>query len=203
MTNKKSIAFDMDEVITDTLSKNIQVMNELFQTNFNKSDCIGKKSFDLLNAEQINEFFQKMNTKGYFRDLPIMDKNTIPTLEELNKYYDIYICTAAMEVPNSFEDKYLWLREHVPFLNPRHFIFCGDKRFVGTDYLIDDNLSQIDKITGTGILYSAPHNKYEHGHGLKRVNNWNEIRDYFLSTNECETLPKLHANLPKNELLSI
>ena len=30
--------------------------------------------------------------------------------EKLTEYYDVYIATAAMDVPTSFHDKYEWLR---------------------------------------------------------------------------------------------
>ena len=35
--------------------------------------------------------------------------------EKLTEYYDVYIATAAMDVPTSFHDKYEWLREYFPF----------------------------------------------------------------------------------------
>ena len=61
-------------------------------------------------------------------------------VKKLTEQYDVYIATAAMDVPTSFHDKYEWLLEFFPFLDPQQFVFCGRKNVVKTDYLIDDNL---------------------------------------------------------------
>lgn len=47
-------------------------------------------------------------------------------VEKLNEHYDVYIATAAMDVPTSFHDKYEWLLEYFPFY-PQHFIFVEEK----------------------------------------------------------------------------
>ncbi len=55
--------------------------------------------------------------------------------------------------------------------------FCGDKSVIKADYLIDDNVYQLERFTGEGILYTAPHNV--HTTEYTRVNNWQEVRSYF------------------------
>src|SRR5262249_6949346 len=60
----------------------------------------------------------------------------------------------------------------------KNIVFCGDKRIINADYLIDDEARHFAKFRGNGILFSAPHNskdvKYE------RVGSWQEIRTKFL-----------------------
>ena len=63
---------------------------------------------------------------GFFRRLKVMP-HAQEVVKKLNEHYDIYIATAAMDVPTSFHDKYEWLLEFFPFLNPQHFVFCGRK----------------------------------------------------------------------------
>lgn len=173
----KSIAVDMDQVLADFHGKAWKVFNERFNMN------ISKEEFDFpkiaaLYPELINEFILVINEPDFFRDLKLEDVDAVPVLQELSEHYEIYIATAAMDVPGSFHAKYEWLLEHFPFLNPTYFIFCGDKKVVKADYLIDDNIRQLQSFTGEGILYSQPYN--EQSTQFKRVNNWKEIKELFL-----------------------
>jgi len=100
-------------------------------------------------------------------------------LERLSHSYEIFIATAAMEFPRSFGSKFRWLERHFPFLSPTHFVFCGDKSILHADYLIDDMPKNLLRFQGQGLLYTAPHN---HGAtGFVRVNDWQEIAQYFAS----------------------
>ena len=73
-------------------------------------------------------------------------------VKKLTEQYDVYIATAAMDVPTSFHDKYEWLLEFFPFLDPQQFVFCGRKCVVKTDYLIDDNPRQLQIFEGEPII---------------------------------------------------
>jgi 5'(3')-deoxyribonucleotidase len=99
-------------------------------------------------------------------------------LEHLQKHYEIFIATAAMEVPTSFSSKYRWLARHFPFIPAAHIVFCGDKSILRADYLIDDNPRQLRRFHGEGILYSSPHNALVTE--FRRVNNWLEVEELFL-----------------------
>jgi len=59
-------------------------------------------------------------------------------------------------------------------------VFCGDKSIIRADYLIDDNPRQLERFSGTGILYDAPHNAMVTG--FRRVKSWLEIEDLFLGS---------------------
>ena len=55
-------------------------------------------------------------------------------------------------------DDNVWIRErrHFPFIPEKNIVFCGDKRVVDADYLIDDEAKHFAGFRGTGILFSAP-----------------------------------------------
>lgn len=183
--NSKIIAFDMDQVITDTLEKMLVTANSNFNLNLELKDLKGKNFWDFFpDTNQRKEMYNLINKKGFFRDLKIMDKDTVDVLKEMNEIYEIFICTAAMEVPNSLEDKYLWLREHLPFLDVNNFVFCGTKKAMYADILIDDTPLQLNRFTGTGVLYTSPFNENEES--FLRVNNWEEIGNIFLSYTPLE-----------------
>lgn len=153
--------------------------NKLFQRNITEEDLIGKTIHEFMDKEEWIELYNTINSKGFFRDLDFIDPDAPAVIEELNRNYDIYICTAAMEVPESFQDKYDWLRENLPFLDKNKFIFCGFKYVVGTDVLIDDSPYQLRRIRGESIVYTSPFNK-NMDLPYRRVDNWKEIGEIFL-----------------------
>ncbi|MGJ9459973.1 5' nucleotidase, NT5C type [Oceanobacillus sp. CF4.6] len=177
--DRKSIAIDMDEVLADTFKKLLKTVNEVCHLSLTEAEVKGNKMWKLLNAEQAIELRKAINSPGFFRDLEVID-SAVQAVKELSEHYDIYIATAAMEVPNSFHDKYEWLIEHFPFLDARYFIFCGDKKVVHADYLIDDTVSQLDAFTGKGILFKANHNENMETNHMQ-VDNWQEVLELFTS----------------------
>ena len=170
---KKSIAVDMDEVIAELMTKFLIIYEKEYGEALNREDYWGQKLQDL---PKVKELYHVMSEKGFFRDLRVM-KDSQEVLLELNERFDIYIVTAAMNIRNSFEDKYDWLMEHFPFISKRNIVFCGDKHIIKTDWLIDDTPYNLKNFTGTPLLYTASHNTNEDRY--HRVNNWQEIREYF------------------------
>jgi 5'(3')-deoxyribonucleotidase len=175
---RKSIAIDMDQVIANMYKKLAVSYNELFGANMTEEEFLNAPQ-DSLSKEQFKLLLGKANDPDYYRDMELMDPDAVEVIRELNEHFDIYIATAAMEVPGSFNAKYDWLREHFPFLDTQKFVFCGTKAVIHTDYLIDDSLNQLQVFSGQGILYSMPYNK--HVEGYPRVENWKEVREFFLS----------------------
>jgi 5'(3')-deoxyribonucleotidase len=94
-------------------------------------------------------------------------------LLELSLHHDVYIASAAMEVPSSFGAKYEWLQKNFPFIPPSRIVFCGDKNIINADVLVDDRSRHFKEFRGTGILFTAPHNTTETAH--LRANNWNDV----------------------------
>lgn len=172
----KRIAIDMDEVMVNVLDKQILTFNGLNNTKLTREELTGTNLFKLY-PERHSQIYEFINDPGFFRDLPMMD-DCRETILELSQHYEIIIATAAMEVPNSFEAKYEWLKKNFDFLNDQHFVFCGNKSVIQADYLIDDNLYQLQSFKNKGILFTAPHNI--HLDYDLRVNNWQEVKDYFL-----------------------
>ena len=82
-----------------------------------------------------------------------------------------------MDHPVSLYDRYLWLQEYLPFLTDRSYVFCGSKRILKADYLIDDNPRNLEMFSGTRILFTAHHNIHETR--FTRVNDWEEVAAHF------------------------
>ena len=175
---QKRICVDMDEVMADAIAEHLLRYNREFQQNLTKEDLRGKRFWQIIPEEHHQPLDDLMRAADFFEDLPVMP-DAPRVLAALQQRYEIFIASAAMEVPSSFNAKYTWLERHFPFIPHTHIVFCGDKSILRADYLIDDNPRQLERFIGTGILYDAPHNVAVTGY--TRVHNWLEIEQLFLS----------------------
>jgi 5'(3')-deoxyribonucleotidase len=172
------IAIDMDEVVADTIAHFLERYNEEFTETLTPAHFHGKHVFDVIaKAHQLRAraYFQQ---EDFFADIPVMPGSP-EVVEALMAKYDVFITTAAMDVPTSFQAKFQWLLRHFPFIPASNVVFCGDKSIIAADFMIDDNVRHLTNFRGEGILYSAPHNASETR--FRRVNNWSDVRDMFLT----------------------
>lgn len=174
----KRIAIDMDEVMADTIGHFLERYNNQFGTSLGLPDFHGKHLFEVIHEDHkalAREYFQQ---EEFFATIPVMP-HSAEVIKALTGKYEVYITTAAMDVPCSFDAKFHWLQRHFPFISPQQIVFCGDKSIIAADYLIDDNLRQLTAFRGEGIVYTASHNVKETR--FRRVNHWQEVREMFLS----------------------
>lgn len=177
---RKSIAIDMDEVLADTVGALIEDVNKRTDLGISIDMLDGIKLRHAM-PEHDGLLTEILREPGFFKKLEVM-ADAQEVVKKLTEHYDVFIATAAMDVPTSFHDKYNWLREYFPFLDPQHFVFCGRKDIVNADYLIDDNPRQLSIFTGTPIIYTATHNINDDR--FARVNNWKDVEQYFLGDSE-------------------
>ena len=173
----KRIAIDMDEVMADTISHFLNKYNSQFGMTITPHDFRGKHVFEVIeeaHKPSAREYFQE---EDFFANIPVMP-DAAEVIQALMTEYEVFITTAAMDVPCSFTSKFYWLQEHFPFISPQQIVFCGDKSIVAADYLIDDNLRQLANFRGEGIVYTAPHNLNETR--FRRVNHWRVVQEMFL-----------------------
>lgn len=172
----KRLIVDMDDVIADTTGQFIQYYERDFGVRVLRES--------LNNQEEVNGFpanhdivKQYPFQKDFFRTIkPHVD--SVQVMEELNRKYDLYIVSAAMEFPLSLAEKLDWLKEHLPFLTWKQIVFCGSKAVVHGDYMIDDLHYNLETFNGEKFLFTAPHNLH-HNH-FQRLNNWKEVGEKFL-----------------------
>ena len=70
-------------------------------------------------------------------------------IRELADRHDVFIATAAMDVPCSFDAKYQWLQTHFP-VHPAvaHSSSAATRAIIDADYLIDDRARHFAKFKG-------------------------------------------------------
>ena len=188
-TTRKTICVDMDEVIADALSEHLLRYNRDFPDDFPQpltlDDLRGRRLWQVVPRHRHAALDAYFRNEDFVRNLPVMP-DAPRVLDRLQSRYDIFIASAAMEVPTSFTAKFEWLAEHFPFIPTSHIVFCGDKSILRADYLIDDNIRQLElfqasqngEISREGILYTAPANLDNTTY--RRVNNWQDIEKMFL-----------------------
>ncbi len=169
-----SIGVDMDGVLADTETQFITYYEKETGEKFDKSAMIGVPESAAFPDKAAP--MRYILSPGFFRTLPLIEGG-VDAIRKLMENFEVYIVSAAVEFPLSLYEKKLWLEEHFPFIPWTHIVFCGDKSIIKTDYLIDDHLKNLDYFSGIPLMFTAAHNVKADHH--KRLNNWQEILEYF------------------------
>jgi 5'(3')-deoxyribonucleotidase len=172
---RQRIAIDMDEVMADALTEQLRRYNAAHGTRITPAELSGRHLEQCIPPAH-RAAAEAMFDASFFADLAVLP-DCQEVVRELADRYDVFIASAAMDVPRSFDAKYRWLQRHFPFIPPSQIVFCGDKTIVDADYLIDDRPHHFANFKGQGLLFSAPHNARETRY--TRVASWNEVREHF------------------------
>ena len=166
------VAVDMDEVIADALTRHLNLYNRATGENCTP-ELIRQVGLEAAIPPKYRAVFERLpHEDGFFENLGVI-ANSQRALQILSSEFEVFITSAAMEVPRSFDAKFRWLREHFPFIPTSNIVFCGDKEIIDADYLIDDRSRHFARFRGTGILFTAPHNAREDAR--LRADNWEEV----------------------------
>lgn len=168
----KRLIIDMDDVLADTGAKILKIFNEKNNLNIDKAYFEDKDFYSLVRDGKYVSYRDQLFEPGFFRDLEVFP-NAVEVVEELQKKYEIYIVSAAVEFPTSLFDKYEWMQEHFPFISWKNIVFCGDKSIVHGDIMIDDHARNFENFSGEKLLFHSMHNTQVQG--FKRVRDWKEI----------------------------
>jgi 5'(3')-deoxyribonucleotidase len=174
---RQRIAIDMDEVMTDSIGRFIELYQQEFNEDLADLRLPGRHLNNTVPPERLATVKAYPHRPDFFKDLAALD-GALEVVEQLHRHHEIFIATAALEFEHSFTPKYNWLKKYLPFVTWKNIVFCGDKSIIHADYLLDDTEHNLKAFTGTGLLFTAPHNA--HVQGYTRLNNWQEVADYFL-----------------------
>lgn len=117
--------------------------------------------------------------EGRYDEIPYIFNDMIPmkgaieAYHQLNKWFDVYICsTAPWNNHTAWSAKNLWVRKHLGDIAEKRLILTHHKNLVMGDYLIDDRLKNgVDKFTGEHIHF-----------GTLLYPDWDSVLKYLKST---------------------
>ncbi|MFS4415918.1 5' nucleotidase, NT5C type [Maribacter sp. 2307ULW6-5] len=171
------VFIDMDEVIADTYGAHIEIYNREHRASLDPVQCLGKEVWHMVPEAHRDTVRNHARRRGFFKDLnPLPHSQEV--IKELAGVHEVYIASAAMQFPNSLEEKSEWLDRHLPFIPWQNRILCGHKHILKGDVLIDDRSYNLKHFNGRGILFSSPHNA--HTNGFERARDWLEVRQLLL-----------------------
>ena len=191
----KKLMIDLDETICT--GGYLQAVNEYLKTNYKEEDIDSYYVEDVMDDEEkerfLDYFYKNVNIYKTIALIP----DSLRVIEKLAKHYDLYIATAFVDKRRVKESgimamqKYQWILENMPYIDPRKIILTGSKNLVMCDVKIDDKVSNLKGFGEIKLLLDQPHNqKYSldelEKRRIKRVYNWNQI--YSILVPESEEL---------------
>lgn len=166
------VAIDMDEVLADTLGKQLDCYNRRYGTHVAPGDMDGLELADIVPPNHHQWVIDMLHEPGFFADIPPMT-GALGVMERLCRSHCVYIASAATEFPGSFQDKMHWIARHLPQIPTHRIVFCGEKSILDVDYLVDDTPAHFEGMRGVGLLFDAPHNRPERRY--PRVHGWGAL----------------------------
>lgn len=176
----------MDDVITT--GGFLYLVNEYLKTDYKEDDFENFYMQDVIPDK--DEFFKWFKTHNMYDHCTLIP-DVYEVLEKLSKNNEIFIGTSYI-IRDIIKDtgfllpqKYEFLINTFPFLDPQNFIFLGNKSVLNCDIKIDDRIDNLDGAK-TKILFTAWHNKNIskeelNDKGIKRADNWKEIENMLLN----------------------
>ncbi|MCI8393895.1 MAG: hypothetical protein HFH86_00215 [Bacilli bacterium] len=181
----KKIMIDLDETIVS--GGYLEALNEYLHTNYRPKDVKEYYVSNILtpeeNSKYLDYFYQNINVYEKSHLIP----DAIEVIQELNKYYDIYICSAFIDKRKPLacsiqaKYKYEWILKNMPYIDPKKIILTSSKDLIMCDVKIDDKVSNLkDGYGKIKLLLNQKHNEsYSNEelaqYGILRVKNWREI----------------------------
>ncbi len=184
----EKLIVDMDDVIAE--KGFIRMINEFLGTNYTQENAESYYINDLIPKDRMDEWVEFYSNNNVY-DYANIVEGAKETLEKLNEKYDLYIATAYVfrDAPQvsgkTLNDKYNFLIENFPFIDPHKFIFISNKELLEADIRIDDSPKKLIGKARLKLLFTAYHNKNMSEQELKennfvRVNNWKDVEKILL-----------------------
>ena len=189
----KKLMIDLDETICT--GGYLQAVNEYLKTNYKEEDIDSYYVEDVMDDEEkerfLDYFYKNVNIYKTIALIP----DSLRVIEKLAKHYDLYIATAFVDKRRVKESgimamqKYQWILENMPYIDPRKIILTGSKNLVMCDVKIDDKVSNLKGFGELKLLLDQPHNqKYSYEElekrRIRRVYNWNQIYSILMPESE-------------------
>lgn len=198
MTNKKTIAVDIDDVLAANAAGFVKFSNERWGTNLTPADY-QEHWGELWKIDQLDEVQRRsdeLHSSGVIGTYA-HDESAVAVLEHLRKKYRLVIVTSRRRMIE--KETFAWIDSYFRgIFDEVHFAGFWDKtttesiamtkadicKQIGADYLIDDQCKHVEAAAGAGlkaVLFGnygwnqmSPLPK-----GVVRCSTWSEVQDFF------------------------
>lgn len=185
MDFKPMLVLDFDEVIVNSITSILTILNKKFKTNFQATDV--KKwdfsdVFPQVSPEEIESYFETQE----FWDNLTFKPDALYVMNKLNNLYDILILSKGTKI--NLEKKHKWIYQNIKHGNlPTPVLFYGiglneSKSAISLEdsILIDDSQLYLNESNaGTPILYeNYPNTEWNNSWEGLKVTNWKQL--YYL-----------------------
>lgn len=184
----KKLMVDMDEVITTGgfFKAICEFLGEDLDIN-----SIDSYFLQSILGDRKDEFWKSVEHKNFYEGMPLMD-DCYEILEKLNKQFDLYIVTAYLwdGTPdcsgNNLKFKYEYLKEKLPFIHPKQYVFASNKQLMNFDIRIDDRPKNLEGAE-TKIMFDQWHNRgVIDDENIIRVFSWKEVYEILKNKYQLE-----------------
>ena len=191
----KKLMIDLDETICE--GGYLEAVNAYLKTNYQYEDIPHYYVEDVMNEEEkekfLDYFYQNVNI---YQNVHVVPK-ALEVIEELAKYYEVYIVTAFVDKRKVKESsimakyKYEWIIQNMPYIDPKKIILTGSKDVIMCDIKIDDKVANLKGYGEVKLLMDQLHNrKYsleelERFH-IRRVYDWEQVRSILVKESEVQ-----------------
>lgn len=173
-TKKKlTILCDIDEVVNNLVEKILKAYNKKYNDNVKFHDITDYKIHQFLKPE-VKNVFEEFMTYNFLFSLAVPE-GAIEVINELMQNHNFFFITTTH--PAYINNKHAWLEHHFKYYDRKMLIMCKDKSLVHGDILIDDCADNINDNVRLNLIYDKPWNRKYERHNMKRVFNWNDIKD--------------------------
>lgn len=170
---KQIILVDVDDTIAELVPEWLSHYNKIWHDNVSPKDIVdwdiskyvkcGKVIYDLLTPDLYDSIKPVHHSHWGINYLRLMG-------------YELIFTTSNFPISNAGR-KYQWLNDNGFNVDLKHYMEAGDKSLIQCHFMIDDNIENIQRTSGTGILYEREWNKKFFNH--MRMKNWQEIISFF------------------------
>lgn len=179
--SKEVLLVDLDDVILDTVSARIHVLNSKFGGNLTVEDIREDNLIDFYNnisnyynnCKSRNDMYKLFNSRDFWKEVYLVDTFDINVFKELCEKYDLYICTSSNL--KAVGEKIVRLEELVGVAESR-VIVANDKNIIKGEFIVDDSIQNVHG--RTGILFRRSFNTNVQSECS--VSSWKELGDLLL-----------------------
>lgn len=164
------LLIDMDSVLVQLLPTWLRWYNEEFEDTLAIKDITAWDMHSIVKPECGHQIYKYLDQPGAYRDLAPMPGGPLAIDTLLRRGHEVFIVTSPPYTSQTAVwDKLEWVREHLPFFDESHVIFCRRKFVVAGDVLFDDCPTHLKEFTGTAVAMDYAYNR---GYGDYRVETW-------------------------------